>query len=59
MGGNQKRGIALAVLAAAFYALNAPLSKLLLQGRFPPKSVIAVDVDPVRAPGVFEFDLAA
>ena len=39
--------------------IENPLSKLLLQGRFPPKSVIAVDVDPVRAPGVFEFDLAA
>ena len=33
-----------------------PLSKLILEGRFPPKSVIPVDVDPVRDPGVFKFD---
>ncbi len=33
-----------------------PLSKLILEGRFPPKSVIPVDVDPVHAPGVFKFD---
>ncbi len=33
-----------------------PLSKLILEGRFPPKSVIPVDVDPVREPGVFKFD---
>lgn len=30
MSANQKRGIVFAVLAAAFYALNSPLSKLLL-----------------------------
>ena len=35
--------------------IENPLSKLLLEGRFPPKSEIAVDVDPVRAPGVFNF----
>jgi len=35
--------------------IENPLSKLLLEGRYPPKSVIAVSVDPVRAPGVFEF----
>jgi ATP-dependent Clp protease ATP-binding subunit ClpB len=35
-----------------------PLSKLILEGRFPPKSVIPVDVDPVREPGVFKFDRA-
>ena len=32
-----------------------PLSKLLLEGKFPPKSRIEVSVDPVRNPGVFEF----
>ena len=32
-----------------------PLSKLLLEGVYPPKSVIPVGVDPVRNPGVFEF----
>jgi ATP-dependent Clp protease ATP-binding subunit ClpB len=31
------------------------LSKLILEGRFPPKSEIPVDVDPVRAPGQFIF----
>jgi ATP-dependent Clp protease ATP-binding subunit ClpB len=35
--------------------IENPLSKLLLEGRFPPKSVIPVGVDPVRNPGVFEF----
>ena len=35
--------------------IENPLSKLLLEGRFAPKSVIAVDVDTVRAPGVFRF----
>ena len=35
--------------------LENPLSKLLLEGRFAPKSSIQVEVDPVRAPGVFEF----
>jgi len=35
--------------------IENPLSKLLLQGRFPPKSVIEVGVDPINAPGVFEF----
>ncbi len=35
--------------------IENPLSKLLLEGRYPPKSVIAVGVDPVRNPGVFEF----
>ena len=32
-----------------------PLSKLLLEGRFPPKSVISVAVNPVLEPGVFQF----
>ncbi|MHB1249878.1 MAG: AAA family ATPase, partial [Polaromonas sp.] len=36
--------------------IENPLSKLLLEGRFLPKSVIPVDVDPVRDPGVFRFD---
>jgi len=36
--------------------IENPLSKLMLQGRFPPKSVIPIDVDPVRDPGVFKFE---
>jgi len=39
--------------------IENPLSKLLLEGRFPPKSRIAVGVDPVQAPGVFSFSLVA
>ena len=35
--------------------LENPLSKLLLEGRFAPKTRIKVSVDPVRHPGVFEF----
>ena len=35
--------------------IENPLSKLLLEGRFLPKSVIPVGVDPIRAPGVFSF----
>jgi ATP-dependent Clp protease ATP-binding subunit ClpB len=35
--------------------LENPLSRLLLEGRFAPKSTIQVHVDPVRSPGVFEF----
>ena len=35
--------------------IENPLSKLLLQGQFPPKSVIQVKVDPIKAPGLFEF----
>ncbi|GAA6143858.1 ATP-dependent chaperone ClpB [Hydrogenophaga sp. 5NK40-0174] len=35
--------------------IENPLSKLLLEGRYPPKSVIEVKVDPVHQPGVFEF----
>ncbi|MBL0944399.1 MAG: ATP-dependent chaperone ClpB [Hydrogenophaga sp.] len=35
--------------------IENPLSKLLLEGRYPPKSAIPVGVDPVRNPGVFEF----
>ena len=35
--------------------LENPLSKLLLEGRFAPKTRIQVSVDPVRNPGVFDF----
>ncbi|MDH5205383.1 MAG: AAA family ATPase, partial [Hylemonella sp.] len=35
--------------------IENPLSKLLLEGRFAPKDVIGVDVDPVQAPGQFSF----
>ncbi len=35
--------------------LENPLSKLLLEGKFVPKSTIHVDVDPIRAPGQFSF----
>ena len=35
--------------------IENPLSRLLLEGKYPPKSVIPVGVDPVRNPGVFEF----
>ncbi|MBX9834531.1 MAG: AAA family ATPase, partial [Burkholderiaceae bacterium] len=35
--------------------IENPLSKLLLEGRFPPKSVIPVSVNPVLEPGVFQF----
>jgi ATP-dependent Clp protease ATP-binding subunit ClpB len=36
--------------------IENPLSTLILQGKFPPKSVIPVEVDPIREPGVFKFD---
>ncbi len=35
--------------------IENPLSKLLLEGKFAPKDVIPVDVDPIRAPGEFHF----
>jgi ATP-dependent Clp protease ATP-binding subunit ClpB len=35
--------------------IENPLSRLILEGRFPPKSQIPVEVDPVREPGVFHF----
>ncbi len=38
--------------------IENPLAKLVLQGRFGPKDVIPVDVDPVHAPGVFKFERA-
>jgi ATP-dependent Clp protease ATP-binding subunit ClpB len=36
--------------------IENPLSTLILQGKFPPKSVIPVEVDPIRDPGVFKFE---
>ena len=36
--------------------IENPLSKLLLEGRFVPKDVIGVDVDPIKAPGQFSFE---
>ncbi|MET1114269.1 MAG: ATP-dependent chaperone ClpB [Comamonas sp.] len=38
--------------------LENPLSRLLLEGRFPPRSTIVVTVDPVLEPGVFQFALS-
>jgi len=38
--------------------IENPLSRLILEGRFPPKSAIPVEVDPVREPGVFHFGAA-
>ncbi len=35
--------------------IENPLSKLLLEGKFPPKSEIEVSVDPINEPGVFKF----
>ena len=35
--------------------IENPLSKLLLEGKFLPKDVIPVDVDPIQAPGQFSF----
>lgn len=35
--------------------IENPLSRLLLEGKFPPKSTIGVSVDPVLAPGEFRF----
>jgi ATP-dependent Clp protease ATP-binding subunit ClpB len=35
--------------------IENPLSKLLLEGKFGPKDVIPVDVDPIQAPGQFSF----
>ncbi|MBE7939966.1 MULTISPECIES: ATP-dependent chaperone ClpB [Ramlibacter] len=36
--------------------IENPLSRLILEGRFAPKSQIRVEVDPVREPGVFHFE---
>jgi ATP-dependent Clp protease ATP-binding subunit ClpB len=38
--------------------IENPLSKLLLEGKFMPKDVIPVDVDPIRSPGQFSFQRA-
>jgi ATP-dependent Clp protease ATP-binding subunit ClpB len=38
--------------------IENPLSRLILEGKFPPKSEIEVKVDPVREPGVFHFGAA-
>jgi ATP-dependent Clp protease ATP-binding subunit ClpB len=35
--------------------IENPLSKLLLEGKFMPKDSIHVTVDPIRAPGEFQF----
>jgi ATP-dependent Clp protease ATP-binding subunit ClpB len=39
--------------------IENPLSKLLLEGKFLPKDVIPVDVDPIRSPGQFSFGRAS
>ena len=36
--------------------IENPLSKLILEGKFMPKDVIPVDVDPIHAPGEFKFE---
>ena len=36
--------------------IENPLSKLLLEGKFLPKDVIPVEVDPIRSPGQFSFE---
>ncbi|MDB5819974.1 MAG: clpB, partial [Rhizobacter sp.] len=36
--------------------IENPLSKLLLEGRFGPKDIIGVEVDPITAPGEFTFE---
>ncbi len=36
--------------------IENPLSKLLLEGKFAPKDVIPVEVDPIQAPGQFRFE---
>jgi ATP-dependent Clp protease ATP-binding subunit ClpB len=36
--------------------IENPLSKLLLEGKFLPKSIIPVDVDPIHSPGKFSFE---
>ncbi|HOB66776.1 ATP-dependent chaperone ClpB [Ottowia sp.] len=38
--------------------IENPLSKLLLEGQFAPHSTIDVSVDPIKDPGVFQFDAA-
>ena len=36
--------------------IENPLSKLILEGKFVPKDVIPVGVDPIRSPGQFSFE---
>ncbi|BAO81165.1 ATPase with chaperone activity, ATP-binding subunit [Serpentinimonas raichei] len=38
--------------------IENPLSRQILEGRFAPKSVITVEVDPIQAPGQFQFGAA-
>ncbi|MDR2127580.1 MAG: ATP-dependent chaperone ClpB [Burkholderiaceae bacterium] len=38
--------------------IENPLAKALLEGAFPPKSVIEVTVDPIKNPGAFHFQAA-
>jgi ATPases with chaperone activity, ATP-binding subunit len=35
--------------------IENPLSMLILEGRFEPKSTVVIDVDPIQAPGEFKF----
>ncbi|MEW5886944.1 MAG: ATP-dependent chaperone ClpB [Pseudomonadota bacterium] len=39
--------------------IENPLSRQILEGRFAPKSTVGVDVDPIQAPGQFQFALLA
>jgi ATP-dependent Clp protease ATP-binding subunit ClpB len=39
--------------------IENPLSRLLLEGKFLPKDVIPVEVDPIRSPGQFSFERVA
>ena len=39
--------------------IENPLSRLILEGRFPPKTEINVSVDPIKDPGVFTFSAHA
>ena len=38
--------------------IENPLSKAILEGKFPPKSLVSISVDPVHEPGVFKFKYA-
>ena len=37
--------------------IENPLARELLEGHFPPKTTIRVAVDPVKAPGEFQFSV--
>ena len=61
---DQSIALSQTALAPAAPTIPAPRpvaarTKLLLEGRFAPKSVIPVEVDPIRAPGVFKFEASA